>query len=232
VNDPIDDGLRLSREGRFADQALIEHRSERVDVGAAVEAVAGDLLRTQVRERADERARARHAAFRLCAGQSEVHHAHAAPAVLARHHDVFGFDVAMDDAARVAVVEGLGDLDADVEDVAEPTVLAQEPAQVGALNQRHHEVQRVFVAAEVVDGDDGRVVHLGDQLRLALEALLGFGAELRGRDQLDRDVSVQPRIACAVDDAHPTASELRDDLVPVSQPCSEHLTCSPRALSG
>jgi hypothetical protein len=85
--------------------------------------------------------------------------------------------------------------------------------------------------SEVVDGDDGRVVHLGDELRLALEALLGFGAELRGRDQLDRDVTVQLRDR-PVDDAHPTASELRDDLVPVSQPCAKHCTCSARALSG
>ena len=58
-------------------------------------------------------------------------------------------------------------------------ILAQERAQVRALHERHDEVKRVLVPAEVVDGDDGRVVHLRDELRLALEALLGLGAELR-----------------------------------------------------
>ena len=68
------------------------------------------------------------------AGEAEVHDAHAdARAFFARDHDVLGLDVAVDDAARVAVVEGVGDLDADVEDVAEPSgLVAKEPAEVRA----------------------------------------------------------------------------------------------------
>ena len=110
------------------------------------------------------------------ARQAEVHHPHAQPArLLARDHDVLGLDVAVDDAPRVAVLEGLGDLDPDVHDVAErQRPCGRNCAQVRALDQRHHEEQRPLVTAEVVDRHDGGVVHLGDDLRLALEALLGL----------------------------------------------------------
>ena len=137
----------------------------------------------------------------------------------------------MDDATGVAVVERFGHLDADIDDVAELAVLSEERAQVRALHQRHHEVEGVLVPAKVVDGDDGRMVHLRHQLRFALEALLRLGAELRRRDQLDRDVTIEPRIPGAVHHAHAAASELRDDLVAVGQFYPKHLRSgSPRGL--
>ena len=89
-------------------------------------------------------------------------------------------------------------------------------------DERHHEEQRVVVAAEVVDGHDGRVVHLRDQLRLALEALLGLGAQLGRRDQLDGDLAIEPRVAGAVDDAHAAAAQFRDDLVPLRETAAQH----------
>ena len=57
VDDPVEDGLHLAREGRLADEALVEHDAERVDVGAAVEGPRSDLLGREVRDRAHERAR-------------------------------------------------------------------------------------------------------------------------------------------------------------------------------
>ena len=76
--------------------------------------------------------------------------------------------------------------------------------------------------AEVVDRHDGRVVHLGDELGLALEALLELGRQVARRDQLDRDVAVEQRIAGAVDDAHAAAAELPEDLVAVGELRSDH----------
>ena len=48
-------------------------------------------------------------------------------------------------------------------------------------DERHHEEERALVAAEVVDRDDRRVVHLRDDLRLALEALLELRREVAAR---------------------------------------------------
>ena len=49
--------------GALADDALVEERAQRVDVGASVDVAAGDLLRAEVAERAHQRARPRHAAL-------------------------------------------------------------------------------------------------------------------------------------------------------------------------
>ena len=72
--------------------------------------------------------------------------------------------------------------------------------------------------AEVVDRDDGGVVHLRDDLGLALKALLELGRQVRRGDELDRDLAVQERIAGAIDDTHAAATELAEDLVSVGEP--------------
>ena len=141
-----------------------------------------------------------------------------AGALLARDHDVRGLDVAVDDAARVAVLERVGDLDPDVHDLAEvQRLVPDQPQQVRALRDGHHEEERALVTPEVVDRHDRGVVHLGDELRLALEALLDLGRQVRRGDELDRDLAVEQRVARAVDDAHAAAAELPEDLVAVGE---------------
>ena len=76
---------------------------------------------------------------------------------------------------------------------------------------------------EVVDRDDGRVVHLRDDLGLALEALLGVLREVPRRDELHRDVAVEDGILRAVDDTHPAPSELGEDLVSVGELRADHV---------
>jgi hypothetical protein len=61
------------------------------------------------------------------------------------------------------------------------------------------------------------MVHLRDELRLALESLLELGGQVRRGDELDRDVAVEQRIAGAVDDAHAAAADLVGDFVPVGE---------------
>ena len=64
--------------------------------------------------------------------------------------------------------------------------------EVVALEQLHGHVDLALLLAEVVDGDDVRMVEAGGGLRLALEALaqLVVGAD-GGRHRLDGDVAVE-----------------------------------------
>ena len=120
VDDAVEDRLQFAREGRIADEAFVEDGAERVDVRPRVEGARGDLLGGEVGHRADQRAGLRQARLGVRAGEAEVHDAHAdGGTFLPRDHDVGRLDVPVDDAARVAVVEGVGDLDADVDDVAQ-----------------------------------------------------------------------------------------------------------------
>ncbi len=186
VDDAVEDRLRLAAEGRLPGHALVEHGPERVDVGATVDLVRRHLLRAQVGERPDERAGPRQPALGRGPREAEVHHPDPDPhSLLAGHHDVLRLDVPVHDAARVAVVERLRDLDPDVDDVAQARLLvAQEGPQVRPLHERHHEEERALVAAEVVDRDDGGVVHLRDHLRLALEAGSASGLSCGGGTHL------------------------------------------------
>jgi hypothetical protein len=224
VDDAIEDGLHLAREGRLAGEAFVEHRSERIYVRAPVEGPRGDLLGAEIYDRPDERPGLRETVLGRREREAEVHHARPDLArVVARGHDVLGLDVAVDDAAGVAVVERVGDLRPDVEDVAEAQrALAEELPEVRGRQHRHDEEERPLVAAEVVDRHDGRMVHLRDDLSLALEAFLGVLREVPGRDELDGDVAVQDRVLRPVDDAHPAAPQLREDLVAVGELRSDH----------
>ena len=94
---PQERDVGRARERRLPGQALVEDAAERVDVGALVERVAGDLLGRDVLERADDLARDRDARERAGAlGEPEV----AEVAVLASgglgDEDVRGLDVAVD----------------------------------------------------------------------------------------------------------------------------------------
>src|SRR5207247_202541 len=134
-----------------------------------------------------------------------------------------GLDVAMDDAARVRVVEGLGDLDADVDDLAQAQGLVADQAQQRrSADERHDEEERVLVPAEIVDRHDRRVVHLGDNLGLALEALLDLAGEVGGGNELDRDLAIQHRVAGAVHHTHAAAAELAQDLVALRELRRDH----------
>ena len=71
-----------------------------------------------------------------------------------------------------------------------------------------------------MDGDDVRVVQGGDGLRFALESLAALGVGGRDvRQNLERHLALQPRIARAIDFAHAAGAEQRHDLVG-TEPCS------------
>ncbi len=215
VGDPVEDRLRLADEGRLAGDALVEHVAEGVDVRGRVGHLAGDVLRAEVGDGADQHARAGQGVVVDAARQAEVHHGDAGhPLLTARHEDVGGLDVAVDDPARVGVREGLGDRDPDVDDARQVDRRPDHLLQAQALDHGHDIEQHARVATEVVDRDDRRVTELGDRLRLAAEAPLRIvGDPARRGDDLDRYLAAEHLVAGPIDHSHATLPELREHFI-------------------
>ena len=121
----------------------------------------------------------------------------------------------MDDALLVRGLERLGDLPRDRQRFVERDRPVRDPlGERRALDQLHH--QRVDAAAvfEAVDVRDVRMVERGEHLRFALEPRepLGVVGE-QLRQDLDRDVAIQPGVARAIDLAHPAGAKGGEDFV-------------------
>jgi hypothetical protein len=215
----------LGDEGRRARDALVEHAAEGVEVRARVDEVAEEVLGRRVREGAREGASLERLAPR--AGEelreAEVHEHHAA---VVGEEDVLGLEIAVHHVARVerreAVAEG-----------AEPREEAPPKREVGGLDGRlghrverfaegvtceelHREPRGRRVYAVTEHAHDAGVRHEAERVDLATEVRevrAGLGAHgLEGHE-------VPRRIARAVHDPHPAASDLafesvRPDLHP------------------
>ena len=149
-------------------------------------------------------------------GEAEVHQLHLP---VARHHDVVGFDVAVDDARLVRHAEGARDLERDHGADFRPQELAlfDELAKRGPVDQLGGDVlDRRGGAGEAVDVDDVGVLKLRGGAGLTDEALAVVG---RARDvlvqDLERDLPLQARVARSVDRGHPAVPELVEELVVV-----------------
>ena len=124
--------------------------------------------------------------------------------------DVGRLEVAVDDAALVGVVDGLGHLG------HQPGRLARRQRAVGgllgqaaALDEAHAEVVLALVLADLVDRHDVGVVEVGGRLGLDVEPLdVGLGGELAGQDHLQGDRPVEADLPGLVDDAHAAAGDL------------------------
>ena len=159
-------------------------------------------------------------------GDAKVEHAHRA---VGQEHDVFGFDVAVDDAVAVGVAQGQGGLAGNVEGLlpGQGAPLVQDLAHVLAGHVFHDQVVDVAVGAIVEHRDD---VHLGRRLAEARDELGLLGealqkahvlAELRVED-LDRNSLPVAQVLGQVDPGHAAAAQLGDQLVAVAQSLADH----------
>ena len=199
---------RAAGERGLAGQTLVEETAERVDIRAAVDRPAFDLLGGEVGGRAHGAALARWAALLVeSSGQSEVGEID----VLTRiEQHVGGLDVPMDETFRVCRIQGVRDLAADgkrARRVERPLRVKERP-QVCSLDVAHREVEATVDVACVVDRHHVRVLERHREFRLAREALAEALIQRQlGRHQLQRDCPFQPQVVGAVDDAHPTAAD-------------------------
>ena len=139
----------------------------------------------------------------------------ASPAVLdlLGDHHVAGLDVAVDDPARVRVLERVAQRDADPHDVeVRQRAVALEVAERAAAHELGDEVPRLVVVAGLVERDDPRVREPRGRQRLALGARVLLAVE---RDALDRDGAVEPLVVGQPDRAEAAAAEAPHQAVAV-----------------
>jgi hypothetical protein len=229
VQDRLEDHRRgLPRERQSAGARLVQNRSQREEVGAGVRDLPARLLGRHVGHRAQCRARAREL-VRLHRGgrlgvlaprrphpfdlrKAEVEHLGLAAR---RDEDVGGLEVAVHDPFRVRRLQRVRDLDPDVEQRTDLAGTPPDPVREGfSLEQLHRDEVLPLVLVDLVDRADPRVIERGRGPGLALETLergrvLGH---FRGQE-LERNVPAELRVLGLVHDAHPSAAQLRRDLV-------------------
>src|SRR5262249_19601139 len=138
--------------------------------------------------------------------QAEVHETHAVAAV---HEDVVRFDIAMNNAAFMRMLQGVADLRRKVEDIARRDgVPGNQVPQAGSFDILHHQIIQIVDLAKIKDPDDIGMHEFGQRSGFADEALLSVCvlSEFWTYD-LDGDVPIQERLPALVDDAHASVTE-------------------------
>jgi hypothetical protein len=205
-----DGELALALERHPPGQRLVEHAGQRVDVGAAIDLLALDLLRRDVGDRAHEGLLSGQAArARGVLGQPEVRQVRV---VVAADQDVGRLDVAVDQPVGMGLVERRADLGHQVDRALgiERAFVVQQPAQVGAVDVAHRQEDHAVGLAEVEDLDDMGMPQSGRDLRLAQEAPphAVVARQAVGQD-LERDA---PAVADPLGPVHRTARAFADEL--------------------
>jgi hypothetical protein len=209
-------------EGAGAREHLVQHRPEGEYVRAMIHRLAPHLLRRHVADGATHQQRtARRGSGRVVGvaseptpfhlGQAEVQQLHAA---VGGDEDVGRLDVAVADPFLVRGAEGLGNVDAVLERLAQRDRAAVDPLpQGGAFEQLGDDVRNRALGAHVEDGHDVGVVESARRPRLTRQALYVFGGRARRVYDLNRHVALEARVVSAVDLAHAPGSEPPQDLV-------------------
>jgi hypothetical protein len=207
----------VTGEGHLPGDQVVERRAQSIDVAAAVGVPGVDgLLIGHVGGGAEALAGAGQVAGVVGPlGQAQVAQlGHAG----ARGEDVVGLDVAVDDVARVGVLQAAGDVQGDVDGVADRqfAVLLEQQLGAGPVDVLQHQVVLAggAVLADVQSADDVGVVEQDTGLGLAVEAVdvvLVAGQALA--EHLEGDLAVVLAVVGQVNRAHATLAEAAQDAV-------------------
>jgi len=182
------------------------------------------LLRRHVADRAKDgtrhRGRSHGRGFQPCqaalprgvARQTEIENLHAAGR---REKHIVRLQITVRDLFIVCDRQSSGDLRGDIDRLSNRQWSACDTrAQCLALEQLHHGVWMAVAVPDVEDRQDVGMRKGRNRVRFSLEPRQRFRiVRDGGRNDLDRDVTIQTRIARAIDLAHATRSERRQDRV-------------------
>ena len=143
--------------------------------------------------------------------QSEVEDLHMA---VVSHHHVRGFQIAVDDVFPMRRRKRVGQRNRDVEEPRQRESTTRNPlVERAPLDELHRHEGNIIVFLDGEDGDDVRVVERGDGLGFPSEARQTVGVSREGIGKnLQRHITIQFRVARAVDLAHATSAEQGQNL--------------------
>ena len=192
-----DDGIALVR--LLARDQLVQDEPRREEVAPPVHRPGPHLLRRHVVRSAHEQAAAPRRAPE--ARDAEVHHLGRPPA---GQEQVGRLHVAMDDAVVVRVSEAGQELEHDGKRRARvgPQSAFDRALEVDPLEQLHGDERRALVLAQLVDGDDVRVLETRHRARFAQEPLLVLRVRGPRAHDLQGHVAVERLVAAAEHHAH------------------------------
>ena len=139
-------------------------------------------------------------------------------------HHVVRLEIAVDDPFLVRRGEAMGDLRRDRNQPAQRGKSLFDPRrEAPAEDELHRDVGEALVLADLVNGDDVRMVQGRGGARLLSEAqiVLRTLVEALG-EQLDRDDAPEGRVARAVEPAHAAGAELAQDLEAADVRADDH----------
>ena len=213
----------VSLDQPLSGKQLIENHTETVDVGAGIDAVAfaARLLGTHVERRAREGRPLAEVLF--AQGQPEIGHHRVALDV---EQDVGRLDVPVNQVALVRVVQGFGHAGNQWRRCGRRKPgFAQLPGQVAPRHElRDYITGTVLGTADVVNGNDPRVVQAGQHARLGQvkPVVIGRSAAV-GLVDLDGHLTAQIFIVAAVDDPEAARPQPRCDPVTTQPERQNHL---------
>ena len=121
----------------------------------------------------------------------------------------------MHDPGAVGFREAVGGLRGDAEEHSRrQSAVGENLAQRSSLDELHRDELDAVRGADVVDRDEVRVVQRRGRARFLLEAFQPLGVGREGhRENLESELPTEPRVARAIDLAHPARSERSHDFV-------------------